>query len=210
MVAWCAVLVLLPSMPGSLLSQADSQAASAQPPVSVPVPRPLLPGSWAEHGVHEYQLSSIYDRVTDRTRVTVVPRQKYRPSYNQPNVSFSVSVTYSGREPTPAPDSVVFEVAVFSPARGGWPLAHPERLKVTLNDTIHLEFPSADYRRMSVHLNDRGRNETLDFRIPTTDFLSLAASSRARLKIGRFTIKLDQPGLDGLRALVPWLMPAGR
>ena len=203
------VLVLLPAVPGCVFSQADSQTAAALPPVAVPPARPLPPGPSAYRGVHEYQLSSIYDRVADRTRVTVVPSQHYQLTFGKPTMSFAASIGYPGHGAVTSQDSVELEFITFTPARSGWGLAHAQPLRITLDDSVHMALPAAGYQRMSVRLLDRGRREIVRFWMPTAEFRRLAASARAKLKVGRFTIKLKQQDLEGLLALNSRLVPAG-
>lgn len=216
--ACSALLVLLPAISINLLSQADSQTAPTLPPASIPSPRPLPRGPSTDYGVHDYQLSSIYDRVGGRTRLSVVPMQKSQPSlvpmqknqpsFDRPYLSFAVSVTYPGRDLVVPPDSVVFEFTVFAPARLGWAFGHPEPLEITLDDSVHLEFPNTAYERMAVRFTDPGRSELMVFRVPIAAFLSLAASSKAKLRVGHFTVKLDAHSIEGLQALADRLTPA--
>ena len=202
-----AVLALLPSVPGRLCSQADTEAARTLPSAAIQRSRPVLPDASADHSINDYQLSAVYDRVANRTRVTVVPAQHYQPAFDKPTMSFAVSISYLGRPSAAAPDSVELDFITFTPPRAGWPLAHPHSLRIILDDSVRSEFPAAEYQRMSVGLFDRGRSEMSSYRIPSPAFLQLAGSSRVTLKVGRFTIKLDQQGFEGLRVLAARLSP---
>ena len=124
------------------------------------------------------------------------------------SISFSVSVTYPGRAPSVTPDSADFLFTAWAPARSGWALAHPGTLKLTLDDSLPVAIPSTSYQRLPVRFTARGRTELIVCRVATTDLLALAASTKSKLQVGRFTIKLDAHAREGLQAFARRLMPA--
>lgn len=203
-----AVMALVPAITGNLSSQADTEAARALPPVSTPRPVPRRSSEAAERETRDYQMITVYDRVTNHTRVTVVPFQKSRRSPDRASVSFAVSITYQGRQLTMPPDSVEFIFTAFAPARSGWALAHPGPLKLTVDDSVQAEIQSSSYQRLAVALTARGRREMIAYRVAIPQLMALAAAPEGKLKVGRFTIKLDEYGREGLRALAARLVPA--
>jgi len=203
-----AVVVLLPSIVINLSSQADTQAAHVAPPVSTPAAVPRPAAGTTDRRPSSYQMSAVYDRVNKTTRLTVVPAQNYRPSSDRASVSFAMSITYPGRDLTTAPDSVEFLFTAFAPARSGWALAHPGTLKITVDDSLNATIPSSSYQRLNVQLTARGRTEMIVFRVATPQVMALAAATEGKLKIGRFTIKLEERGLEAVRALAARLAPA--
>ncbi len=203
-----AVVVLLPSIAASLSSQADTQAASVLAPAATVVPMPPHAAGEADWEAKDYQMSAIYDRVTNRTRLTIIPAQKYQAAMDRASVSIAVSVTYPGRGLTTVPDSVEFLFTAWAPARMGWALGHAGTLKLMLEDSLPVQIPSTSYQRLPVSFTASGRTEMVVFRVATPQVTALAASSKGKLKVGRFTIKLDAHGLEGLQTFARRLTSA--
>ena len=203
-----AVVALLPLITGNLSSQADTDAARVLPLPSTPIPMPRRAGGIPERKSRDYRVFTVYDRVANTTRLTVVPVRRGRRSLERASVSFSVSVTYPGPELTTVPDSVEFLFMAFAPARSGWALAHPDPLKLTVDDSLQAEIPSTSYRRLPVALTANGRREMIVYRVAVPQVMALAAAPESQLKVGRFTIRLDQYGREGLRALTARLVSA--
>jgi len=189
-------LLLLPLMAIKVLAQADDRTGTELRP---PAARSLNATSDAES--RRPRTTVVYDRVSDHTRLTLVPRQKGRRFGDRASASLAVSASWRGRDLIAVPESVEFLITAFAPARRGWPLAGPATLKLIVDDSLRAEVPSTSYRRLAVGLTSRGRTELLAFRVSTAQLSALASSAQGKLRVGRITIKLDQAMRDDLRAL---------
>jgi hypothetical protein len=164
---------------------------------SRPVPGRVPPGL----GRNEYQLTSVHDRIAHSTRVSVQSFQRSEHIADGSFVRFTVAVTYPGHAFAATHDSVELEFVGSSPLRRGWAIGRPAQLLAVLGDSVPLAFPSVEYRRTPTHLGDSRRIDVLLFRIASIDLMALASSDQVSLRVGRFTIKLDERGLEPLRAL---------
>ncbi|MGH7483428.1 MAG: hypothetical protein ACRELV_14845, partial [Longimicrobiales bacterium] len=99
-----------------------------------------------------YEVTTIHDRLTDSTRVTVALKGSSRRFGLGSRVWLDVSFTYAGRQLTVPPEAVVLTLASFTPARGGWAFAHPQKLRVQSGHTVRLEVPAAEYEKLRVGL----------------------------------------------------------
>jgi hypothetical protein len=155
-----------------------------------------------------YQVSTIYDRLTDSTRVSVALKKSSRPFGLRSRVWLDVSFTHSGARLTAPPESVVLTLMSFTPARGGWAFAHPQRLRVVSGESVKLELPAAEYEKLRAGLFDTGRREMLSFRIPTGQFVAMAAEPELELKAGNARMRLRGRAMDMLRDVARRLKPA--
>lgn len=153
------------------------------------------------------EASMIYDRLTDSTRVTVALKRSSRPFGLGSRVWLDASFTYAGTRLTVPPETVVLTLASFTPARGGWAFAHPQRLRIVSGESLELEIPAAGYDKLRVGLFDAGRREMLSFRIPTEQFVAMAAQSELELKAGKAKMRLREREMGMLRDVVRRLTP---
>jgi hypothetical protein len=156
-----------------------------------------------------YEVSTIYDRVTDSTRVSVALKGSSRPFGLGSRVWLDVSFTHSGPRLTVPPEAVVLTLESFTPARGGWAFAHPERLRVESGESVKLELPATEYEKLPVGLFDAGRREMLSFRIPTGQFVAMAAEPELELKAGDARMRLRGRAMDMLRDVARRIKPVG-
>jgi hypothetical protein len=156
-----------------------------------------------------YEISTIYDRLTDSTRVSVALKGSSRPFGLGSRIWLDVSFTHPGPRLTVSPEAVVLTLRSFTPARGGWAFAHPERLRVVSGESVKLELPAAQYEKLRVGLFDAGRREMLSFRIPTKELVAMAAEPELELKAGNARMRLRGRALDMLRDVTRRLKPAG-
>ena len=199
--AFCTLVLPILVMTGSLSSPVDGQApGSARHGLlaSRSLPGPLPPN----RVVYEYQLSSVHDRIAHRTRVSLQLFQRSGHVADGSFMSFWISATYSGQVLRTVPDSVELEFIGYSPLRRGWAFGHPRSLIVVLDDSVQLEFTSPNYLRTPTHFGDSRRIDALHFRVSTPDLVRLASSVHVVVKVGRYTIKLDQRGLEPIRAFI--------
>lgn len=203
-----AVMVLGTLVDGGLLSEAASQSPRSIRVAVRPAPSGFTDRAAASSSAG-YQLNVIYDRVTHRTRVSLLTFHRVERTPDHASASLAVSASYQGQELSELPDSVEFDFTTFAPIRRGWALGHATDLKVTLSNAA-LVFRAAEYRKMALRLGDPYRKEMLNFRVATTDLIALLRASPVELKLGRFQFRIDEPGLDGLRAFTRLLMPATR
>jgi hypothetical protein len=155
-----------------------------------------------------YDVSTIYDRLTDSTRVAIGVRGRSRPFGLGSRVWLDVSFTYAGRRPTVPPEAVSLTLRSFTPARGGWAFSRPQDLRILSGKTLKLEVPAAEYEKLRVGLFDAGRREVLSFRIPTQQFVAMAAEPELELKAGNARMRLRDRQMEMLRDVARRLMPA--
>jgi hypothetical protein len=155
-----------------------------------------------------YEVSTIHDRLTDSTRVSVALKGSSRPFGLGSRIWVDVSFTHSGPRLTVPPEAVVLTLESFTPARGGWAFAHPERLRVKSGESVRLELPAAEYEKLPVGLFDVGRREMLSFRIPTGQFVAMAAEPELELKAGNASMRLRGRAMEMLREVARRLRPA--
>lgn len=156
-----------------------------------------------------YEVNTIYHRLTDSTRLTVGLKKSSRPFGLRSRVWLDVSFTHSGPRLMVPPESIVLTLVSFTPARGGWAFAHPQRLRVVSGESVKLEVPAAEYEKLRVGLFDAGRREMLSFRIPTEEFVAMAAEPELELKAGNARMRLRGRAMDMLRDVARRLKPAG-
>jgi hypothetical protein len=155
-----------------------------------------------------YEVNTIYDRLTDSTRVSVALKGSSRPFGLRSRVWLDVSFTYSGPGLTVPPEAIVLTLRSFTPARGGWAFAHSQPLRVVSGERVKLELPAAEYEKLRVGLFDAGRREMLSFRIPTGEFVAMAAESELELKAGKARMRLRGRAMAMLRDVARRLEPA--
>ncbi len=160
----------------------------------------------ASRAAHE--VSTTYDRLTDSTRVSVALNGSSRPFGLRSRIWLDVSFTHPGPRLTVLPEAVVVTLRSFTPARGGWAFAHPERLRVVSGESVKLELPAAAYEKLRVGLFDAGRREMLSFRIPTGQFVAMATEPELELKAGNARMRLRGRAMEMLRAVSRRLKPA--
>lgn len=156
-----------------------------------------------------YNVTTIYDRLTDSTRVTVGLKGSSRPFGLGSRVWLHLSFTHRGVRLTAPPEAVVLTLESFTPARGGWAFAHPQKLRVRSGKNDKLEVPAAQYAKLRVGLFDAGRREELSFRIPTEQFTALAAEPEIEFKAGNASIRFRDRRMEMLWEVVRRMTPSG-
>ena len=156
-----------------------------------------------------YQVSTVYDRLTDSTRVTVLMKRGSRPFGLGSRVWLDLSFTHRGARLTVPPEAVVLTLESFTPARGGWAFARPRKLRVRSEGNVKLEVPAARYAKLPVGLFAPGRREELSFRIPAVQFTALAAEPEIEFQAGNARIHFLSQGMEMLREVVRQLTPGG-
>lgn len=154
------------------------------------------------------EVSTIYDRLTDSTRVSVALKRSSRSFGLGSRVWLDVSFTHAGARLVVPPEYVVLTLASFTPTRGGWAFAHPQRLRVVSGESLELDLPAGEYQKLRAGLFDAGRREMLSFRIATERFVAMAAQSELELKAGKAKMRLRQREMSMLREVVRRLTPA--
>lgn len=202
------VLVLGFALDGGVFSEAASQSPRSMRGTIRAAPSAFRDRA-AGSSSASYQLNVIYDRVADRTRVSLLTFHRVKRTPDQSSASLSVSATYQGQALAEPPDSVEFDVTTFAPVRRGWALGHATDLKVSLNDAA-LVFRTTEYRKMALRLGDPYRSEMLTFHIATSDLVTLLHAAPVEFKLGRFRFRTDSQEVEGLRAFVRRLMPTAR
>ena len=155
-----------------------------------------------------YQVSTLYDRLTDSTRVSVALNGSSRPFGLGSRVWLDVSFTHSGPRLMVPPEAVVLTLESFTPARGGWAFARPQRLRLVSGKSVKLEVPAAQYEKLPVGLFDAGRREMLSFRIATGELIAMAAEPELELKAGNARMRLRARAMEMLRDVTGRLKPA--
>jgi hypothetical protein len=139
-----------------------------------------------------YQLVVIQDRLTDSTRVSASFTAASKPFGLDSRAWLNLSFTFPGARLVTPPRAVVLTIESWTPGRGGWAFAHPERLRIESGDSIRLEFPAAGYLKRRVHLFDAGRREALWFDIPSSEFTRLAAAPDLIFRAGRARFRVRE------------------
>lgn len=133
-----------------------SSAGTAAAALLLAVPMATMAGTQsfrADQASDEaYEVTTIYDRLTDSTRVTVALKGSSRPFGLGSRIWLDVSFTYAGPRLTIPPEAVVLTLAGFTPARGGWAFAHPQRLRIRSGETLELAVPATEYEKLPVGL----------------------------------------------------------
>jgi hypothetical protein len=153
-------------------------------------------------------VTSVYDRVTDSTRVTASLGGS--PIFGLGSrVWLDASFVYPGRELVWPPDVIVLSLDSFTPSKGGWAFAHPQTLRVKYGKTLLLEVPTAQYLKRPVGLFDAGRREVLSFRIPLAELASMAEQPELALKVGNASLRLKEHRMEVLRTFLR-MIPVGQ
>ncbi|MFL5495204.1 MAG: hypothetical protein ACJ8DC_12545 [Gemmatimonadales bacterium] len=139
-----------------------------------------------------YQIAVVHDRVTDSSRVSASFTATSKPFGLDSRAWLDLSFAFPGARLVTPPPAVVLTIESWTPARGGWAFAHPERLRIESGDSIRLEFPAAGYLKRRVHLFDTGRREVLWFDIPSSDFTRLAGAPELIFRAGRARFRVRE------------------
>jgi hypothetical protein len=132
-----------------------------------------------------YRVAVVHDRLTDSTRVSATFSASSQPFGLDSRAWLDLSFTFPGARLVTPPSALVLTIESWTPGRGGWAFAHPERLHVQSGDSLRLEFPAAGYLKRRVHLFDTGRKEVLWFDIPSSAFARLAGAPELLFAAGR-------------------------
>ncbi len=155
-----------------------------------------------------YQVSSLYDRETDSTRVTFTVLGSSRPFGLKSRAWMDLSFTYPGRRLTSPPQVVLLTLQSFTPSRGGWAFARPQELRIACADEEKLRLAPALYEKLPVHLFDPGRREVLSFRIPAREIVAMAGEELLSVKVGRAEVRFRERRMAMLRDLVAAMTPS--
>ncbi len=161
-------------------------------------------------GRASYQVTTLYDRVTDSTRVMVSLPASTRPFGLGSRVWLDAHFTFPGRRLQAAPEFVVLTLESWTPSRGGWAFAHPAKLRVESKNGLRLELSAAEYVKRPVHLFDSGRREALSFRIPVEEFVAMSEALGLSLRAGNARIRFDEQRMTAIRDLVRQMTPLER
>lgn len=156
-----------------------------------------------------YEVTTIYDRITDSTRVAVALKGSSRPFGPRSRVWLDVSFTYPGRRLMALPETVVLTLESFTTARGGWAFAKPRDLRVRSGKGLELEIPASQYAKRKVHPYDSGRREMLSFRIPAEQFATMAAEPELEFKAAKASIRFRDRRMEMLREIVRRMTSSG-
>ena len=155
-----------------------------------------------------YQVSTIYDKDTDSTRVTFTVLGSSRPFGLKSRAWMDLSFTYPGRRMTTPPHVVFLTLESFTPSRGGWAFAGPQKLRIACADGEKLRLAPARYEKLPVHLFDSGRREVLSFRIPALEIVALAGEELLNVEAGRAKMRFRERRMTMLRDLVATMTPS--
>lgn len=157
-----------------------------------------------------YQVTTIYDRQTDSTRVTFTILGSSRPFGLKSRAWIDLSFTYPGRRLTSPPQVVLLTVESFTPSRGGWAFVRPQELRIACADEEKLRLAPAHYQKLPVHLFDSGRREVLTFRIPARQIVAIAGEELLNVEVGRAKVRFRERRMAMLRDLVATMTPRSR
>lgn len=154
-----------------------------------------------------YQVTTIYDRQTDTTRVTYTVSGASRPFGLKSRVWIDLSFTYAGRRLTSFPHGVTVTLMSFTPSRGGWAFARTHALRIACADGEKVRVLPMRYERLPVRLFDSGRREVLSFHLPVRELLGLEGEELLDLKAGRATIRFRERRMAMLSDLIAQMTP---
>ena len=161
---------------------------------------------YRDHRQHAniYQIISLYDRVTDSTRISAVllTGVTWFKSGGGARVWLTASFSFPGRRLAAAPDSVELSFDSFTQEGGGWAFSQKRPLRVEVGNSVRLEVPPTVYQRLGRSLLDRGRREVMSFRIPVHQFINLADEPEIVLHTGRARFELSSHAMEMLRDLI--------
>ena len=177
---------------------------------------PLLaaaPAQGQTHFAHRerspgYQVTTIYDRETDTTRVTFTILGSSRPFGLKSRAWIDLSFTYPGRRLTSPPQVVLLTVESFTPSRGGWAFGRRQELRIACADEEKLRLAPASYQKLPVHLFDSGRREVISFRIPARQIVAIAGEELLNVEVGRAKVRFRERRMAMLRDLVAAMTPS--
>ena len=155
-----------------------------------------------------YQVTTLYDRVTDSTRVMVSLPSGARPFGLGSRVWLDAHFTFQGRQLLAVPDFVVLTLESWTPSRGGWAFAHPTKLRVESGNGLRLEISAAEYVKRPVRLFDSGRREALSFWIPIEEFTAMSEAPGLSLRAGNARIRFDARRMAAMRDVVHRMTPS--
>jgi hypothetical protein len=153
---------------------------------------------------------TVYDRLTDSTRLSASIPARSKPFGLNSRASVDLSFGVRGARPNTPPAFVVLTIESWTPARGGWAFAHPQKLLIESGDSLRLEVPPAGYLKRRVHLLDTGRREMLWFNIASSDLRRLAGTPALFLKSGNARFEVRERGMEVVRELVGRMPPMER
>lgn len=97
------------------------------------------------------------------------------------------------------PDSLLFAVESFTPARGGWALKRSLRLRAEAGKKMRVEYPTSGYTRYPVRIFDQGRRELLLFQVSAAEVPVLTNVDELTLRVGYWKARLTGEQLELLR-----------
>jgi hypothetical protein len=150
----------------------------------------------------QYQPVSLYDRVADSTRVSLLLGHTAKPFGLGSTVWAHATFTFKGRRPPPRPGSAVVTFDSWTPGRGGWAFAHPQALQVRDGQARLATIPASQYIKRKTHLFDTGRREVLSFRVAADTLATFSRQPELILRAGRAVVPLTARGMEALRILV--------
>jgi len=150
----------------------------------------------------QYQPVTLYDRVADSTRVSLLLGHTPKPFGLGSTVWAHATFAFKGRRPPPRPTSAVVILDSWTPARGGWAFAHPQALQVRDGQARLATIPASQYVKRKVQLFDTGRREVLSFRVAADTLATLSRQPALTLRAGRAVVPLTARGMEALRILV--------
>ena len=148
-----------------------------------------------------------YDRVEDRTRVTIVLVPVSRRFGLGSSAWLDVSFSYPGRQLREPPDSLLFAVESFTPARGGWAFKRSLMLRAEAGEEMRLEYPTSEYTRYPVRVFDQGRRELLLFQVSAVEIPVLTNVDELTLRVGHWKARLTEEQLELLRNIARGEIP---
>jgi hypothetical protein len=149
-----------------------------------------------------YQPVTLYDRVVDSTRVSLLLGHTRKPFGLGSTVWAHATFTFQGRRAPSRPTSAVVILDSWTPARGGWAFAHPQSLQVRDGQGRLATIPASQYVKRKVHLFDTGRREVLSFRVAADTLATFSQQPALTLRAGRAVVPLTARGMEALRVLV--------
>lgn len=167
-------------------------------------------GRFTRPGEGFYAITRVYDRMTDSTRVSALWQESSRRFGLKSRAWLDVSFSFAGRRMTAPPAVVRLTLESFTPARGGWAFARPQKLRVRSGKIMKLDVPAAQYQKRQPALLDAGRREMLSFQISTDQFAAMVAEPDLELQAGNASFRFRAYEMDMLRDMVARMTTTGR
>jgi hypothetical protein len=168
--------------------------------------------TWAQPQVPApaYDVSAIYDRLTDSTRVSFALREGSKPFGLDSRAWLDLVFTHSGKRLTAPPAVVSITIESSTPGRkASWAFAGPKPLHIrSEGSAFHLELIPAGYARRLLQSAQPQYRDALSFIVTPEQVEAMAEERVVDLKAGNARMRLGPAEMQMLREAARRMRPA--